>query len=75
MLKTTIAITEVCSMRMTLTITEAAILLGIGRSAAYQAARNGKIPVINIGGRKLVPVGSLEKFLGVEPGTISLTPA
>jgi|TARA_B100000315_G_C14502871_1_gene553170 excisionase family DNA binding protein len=60
--------------RMTFTITEAANLLGIGRTAAYQAARDGKIPIITIGGRRLVPVGLFEKFLGVEPGSISLPP-
>ncbi|MDA0338378.1 MAG: helix-turn-helix domain-containing protein, partial [Proteobacteria bacterium] len=39
--------------RATLTITETAKRLGIGRSAAYEAARTGQIPTIKIGKRIL----------------------
>jgi excisionase family DNA binding protein len=49
--------------RHTLTVTEAASRLGIGRSAAYEAARTGQIPTIRIGKRILVPIFALERML------------
>jgi excisionase family DNA binding protein len=50
--------------RDTLTVDEAAAVLGIGRSSAYTAARSGDLPVIRIGKRLLVPVGALRRMLG-----------
>ena len=47
----------------TLSVEEAGRLLGIGRQSAYQAARNGDIPTIKIGGRVLVPKRALEHLL------------
>ncbi len=44
-------------------VEEAAKILGIGRSAAYQAVRTGEIPSIRIGRRLLVPVQALEQLL------------
>ncbi len=49
--------------KLTYTVTEAAALLGIGRTAAYEAARTGAIPTIRIGKRILVPVAALERLL------------
>ena len=49
--------------RATLTIEEAAEILGIGRSSAYQAARTGEIPTLKIGRRLLVPRVALERLL------------
>ncbi len=49
--------------RKTLTVPEAAQTLGIGRSAAYEAARTGEIPTVRIGRRLLVPVAALERML------------
>ena len=49
--------------RETYTIPEATKILGIGRSAAYEAARRGEIPTIRIGKRILVPVAALESML------------
>jgi excisionase family DNA binding protein len=37
--------------------------LGIGRSAAYQAAAAGQLPVIRIGGLLRVPLKALERLL------------
>ena len=51
------------SSRRTITITEVAKLLGIGRNQAYEAARRGEIPVIKIGKRMLVPLVALERML------------
>ena len=50
--------------KKTMTITEAAKVLGIGRNNAYAAARNGDIPTIKIGKRILVPTAPLKKMLG-----------
>lgn len=49
--------------RLTMSVEEAAELLGIGRSLAYQAARTGEIPTIRIGRRLLVPIRALEQVL------------
>ncbi len=49
--------------KLTYTVTEAANLLGIGRAAAYEAARSGQLPTIRIGKRILVPVVALEQML------------
>ncbi|RLC60875.1 MAG: DNA-binding protein [Chloroflexi bacterium] len=51
------------SERLTLTIEEAAHLLGIGRGLAYEMARCGKLPIIRFGRRLLVPKAALEKIL------------
>jgi excisionase family DNA binding protein len=49
--------------RRTLSVKEAAKLLGVGRNKAYEAARRGEIPTIRIGKRILVPVAALERML------------
>ena len=49
--------------RRTVTIQEAAKILGIGRDQAYNAARLGQLPVIRIGKRLLVSIPALEKML------------
>ncbi len=48
----------------TMTIAEAAELLGISRSAAYRAVARGEIPTIRIGRRFLVPTAKLYRLLG-----------
>jgi excisionase family DNA binding protein len=66
--------------RVTYTVEEAAALLGISRSTAYECASNGQIPVLRLGRRILVPRHALERLLGLqetrprraEPGTIRL---
>ena len=49
--------------RLVLTVREAAQLLKIGRSCAYEAVRNGQLPVIRMGRRILVPRAALERLL------------
>jgi excisionase family DNA binding protein len=49
--------------RQTLTVEEAARLLGIGRNSAYEAVRRGEIPAIRIGKRFVVPRAALERML------------
>jgi excisionase family DNA binding protein len=48
----------------TLTILEAAKLLGIGRGSAYEAARRGELPAVRLGRRLVVPRARLEEMLG-----------
>ena len=55
--------------RTTITVDQAASLLGFGRSAAYEAARRGQLPTRRLGRRLLVPVPAFLEWLGV-----SLTP-
>ena len=54
----------------TMTISEAATLLGVGRTLAYEvAARDGElagVPVIRIGRRLLIPHARLLAVLGLE---------
>jgi excisionase family DNA binding protein len=45
--------------RLTWTVTEAAKLLGISPTSAYEAARRGELPVRVIGRRLLVPRAAL----------------
>jgi excisionase family DNA binding protein len=55
--------------RQTVTVEEAATILGVGRNKPYEAARSGEIPTIRIGKRLLVPLVALERLLavGVQP--------
>lgn len=47
----------------TVSVPEAGRWLGIGRNAAYEAARRGDLPVIRIGRLLRVPVVALERLL------------
>ena len=49
--------------RLTLSVEEAAHLLGISRGLAYELARSGQLPVVRLGRRLLVPKVSLERML------------
>lgn len=48
---------------LTLTVTECAKRLGIGRNSAYEAVSRGEIPVIRVGKRLLVPKAALDRLL------------
>jgi excisionase family DNA binding protein len=50
--------------RLTISVEETAQLLGIGRTAAYEAARRGELPTRRIGKRIVIPVALLLKWLG-----------
>lgn len=52
--------------RLALSIEETASLLGLGRSAAYEAARRGELPSHRLGRRVIVPVPALLHWLGTE---------
>lgn len=49
--------------RLTLTVEEAAKILGISRAFAYEAVRRGEVPSIRIGRRILVPKAALDRLL------------
>jgi excisionase family DNA binding protein len=49
--------------RRTYTITEVAVILGIGRSTAYALAQRGEIRALRVGGRVVVPVDEVERLL------------
>ena len=50
----------------TLTVAEFAALVGIGRSAAYEAVRRGEVPSLRFQGRIVVPTAELRRLLGVD---------
>mgnify|MGYP000908402718 CR=1 FL=1 len=49
----------------TVTVEEAATMLGIGRNTAYEAVRQGRfpVPVVKIGKRYVIPRLPLERLL------------
>lgn len=49
--------------KLVLSVPEAAEILGIGRSAAYEACRTGEIPSRRIGRRVVIPVPQLLAWL------------
>ena len=60
---------------LTLSIEDAAVVLGISRGLAYEAARRGELPTIKFGHRLLVPRARLLELVGAtvpemrEPGS------
>jgi excisionase family DNA binding protein len=50
--------------RLTVSVPEAARLLGVSRMTAYSAVREGTIPSLRIGRRVLVPRAALDQLLG-----------
>lgn len=48
---------------LTISVPEAGKRLGIGRNAAYEAARRGDLPVLRFGKRLVVPLAALERKL------------
>ncbi len=49
--------------RPTVSIDEAAVVLGISRAGAYAAAKAGEIPVLHFGRKMRVPTAALLKML------------
>ena len=52
----------------TVTVEQAARILGVSRGAAYRAVRAGEIPAIRVGRRIIVPVRALDELLRARPG-------
>ena len=49
--------------RLVLSVTEAAELLGISRTHAYELVTRGELPSIRLGRRVLVPLRPLERLV------------
>jgi excisionase family DNA binding protein len=47
----------------TMTVTDAAIALGISRSSAYECVRTGDLPALRLGGRIIVPIQAIDEML------------
>lgn len=54
---------EVAS-KATISVEQTAKVLGLGRTAAYEAARRGEFPTRRLGRRVIVPVPALLEWLG-----------
>ena len=55
--------------RATITVEEAAEVLGVSRGLAYEAVRTGDLPALRIGRRVLIPVPQFLSLLGRSNGT------
>jgi excisionase family DNA binding protein len=51
---------------LTISVEDAARLMGISRGLAYEAARRGELPVIRLGRRLLVPRARLLDLVGAQ---------
>ncbi len=50
----------------TISVERGGQLLGLGRSAAYEAARRGELPVLRFGRRLVVPTAAVLRLLGLD---------
>lgn len=55
--------TDPIGRRLTVSVTEAAVMLGIGRGTAYECVRTGQIPSIRLGSRIVIPILAIEKLI------------
>lgn len=58
--------------RLSVSIPEAALLLGLSRNSVYAAAGRGELPTIRVGRRILVPVGPLQELVAAGSMATSL---
>jgi excisionase family DNA binding protein len=56
---------ELTELPPTITVEQAARLLGLSRSAAYRAAATGQLPTLSFGRRLIVPTFRLMEMLGI----------
>lgn len=61
--------------RPTVSIEEAGRWCGLGRSAAYEAARRGELPTLRFGRSLRVPTARLRVMLGLDPEPSNASPA
>ena len=70
--------------QMLLRPTEAAAILGIGRTTLYALIRSGALPSVRIGGSRRIPASALDRFVteltgegdgGPQAGTAQAPPA
>ncbi len=55
---------------LTVSVTEAAELLGVGRTLAYDLVARGVLPSVRLGRRVLIPRHALDELLTVAPADI-----
>ncbi len=55
------------NLRLVYTVSEAAELLGIGRSTAYELVGRGELPTVRLGHRVVVSRPTLTDLLGFQP--------
>ena len=63
---------EIVMDRWTVTVEEAAQMLGISRSSAYECVHRGELRALRLGRRLVVPRVALEELLGVSPAVESV---
>ncbi|MBW3649330.1 MAG: helix-turn-helix domain-containing protein [Actinobacteria bacterium] len=63
------------SLRLLLTVVEAAEVLGIGRSTMYELIRAGEVEVVHLGRCARVPATALEEFVELLRGSKPLDTA
>ena len=56
--------------RKTITVPEAASMLGVSRNLAYEAVRRGELPAIRVGRRLVVPLKAIEELLESAPTAV-----
>jgi hypothetical protein len=49
-----------------LSVPQAGAMIGLSRNSSYEAARRGEIPVLDFGGRKIVPRAVWLRKLGID---------
>jgi excisionase family DNA binding protein len=59
------SVLEELAAQATISVDQAARILGLGRTAACEAARRGEFPTRRLGRRVVVPVPALLEWLGV----------
>lgn len=64
MTQSTSSVLDELAEHATISIEHAARVLGLGRTAAYEAARRGEFPTRRLGRRVVVPVPALLEWLG-----------
>jgi excisionase family DNA binding protein len=69
-----VTIDEARQLPTVLTVEHAGRLLGLGRSAAYEAVRRGELPTLKFGRRLLVPTGKVLELLGLDPAHLAAAP-
>ena len=49
--------------KLTYTVVEAAIAMGVSKSVMYQLIRTDGFPVISVGNKRLIPIESFERWI------------
>jgi excisionase family DNA binding protein len=52
--------------RPTVTVPEAAAILGVSKASIYRAARSGTFPIVRVQSRMVVPTAALARLLGLD---------